>query len=113
MDDSKSCFAKLSVCNLAVALGLVWGLSALVLAYLSMCFGIGTALVDVFSTLYYGYDDTLLGGLLGLLWGFVGGFISGAVLAMAYNWCRCCCPCKYCKSSRCCDSQCSTKEKKK
>lgn len=97
-----ACCSKLSVCNLGMAIGVVTGLGAFVCGLLSMFFGFGVAVVDVSSTLYYGYEATLLGSLFGLFWGFVHGFIVGALIAFIYNFCHCKCPCSSCKENRSC-----------
>ncbi len=104
MENGKNCGSGLSICNFATASGIVLGLSMFVFAILSMLFGLATPFVDIFSSLYCGYDSTVVGALLGLLWGFVNGFILGALLAYVYNFCHCKCPCSYCKTNRkCCD----------
>ena len=102
MEEHKSCYAKLSICNLGVAIGLVWGLGIFVLGLLSMA-QIGNPIIHVFGSLYIGYKATFLGCVLGFVWGFLHGFVNGALIAFFYNWCRCCCPCKYCKEGRCCE----------
>lgn len=104
MKDSKDCKSKCgkaSICNLGSALGLAWGLNLLVIALLSMCCGLGSPIVKMFTSLYVGYHASLLGSLIGLLWGFVHGFVTGGLLAAVYNFCSCCCPCKSCKKDRC------------
>jgi hypothetical protein len=91
---------KLSVCNLGMSLGLVFGLTMMVLAYLAMVFGVGAPMVKMYSSVYAGYHASALGGIVGLLWGFLQGFVFGGLIAMFYNFCRCCCPCKTCKMDR-------------
>lgn len=100
--DSGACYtAKLSVCNLGMALGLVWGLYILILALLSMTMGMGTPFVEIFSYVYFGFAATFIGSLIGFAWGFVHGFIFGALIACFYNFCHRRCPCKTCKTNRC------------
>lgn len=103
MGDKKSCCCcttRISVCNLAMSLGVVWGLAMLVTALLSMWLDIGTPFIVLFGSLYIGFEATMLGALLGLFWGFVDGFIGGALIAFFYNWFSCKCPCSYCKKNR-------------
>lgn len=104
MDNGKkSCCAgssKLSVCNLGLALGIVWGLNMFICSFLTMLFGIGSPFIDIFSSIYWGFDSTVMGSLLGFFWGFAGGFITGALIAFFYNWCACKCPCSSCKTDR-------------
>ncbi len=97
------CSNKLSVCNLGMSLGIVWGLYMFIVAMLSMTIGMGTPFVEIFSYVYYGFAATLIGSVIGLAWGFVHGFIFGALLAFFYNFCHCKCPCKTCKETRKCE----------
>lgn len=90
--DNSSCCTKISVCNLGLAVGLVWGLSMFATVYFSIFFGMGIPFVEIFSTIYLGYDFTFVGSLLGLFWGFIDGFIGGALVAFFYNVFSCCCP---------------------
>lgn len=101
--DCKTCGSlRLSICNLGMAVGIVWGVSAFLLAILSMHFNYGTPVVRLLSSVYIGYVSTFGGAFIGLLWGFVDGFVGGALIAWIYNLCRCCCPCKSCKKDRSC-----------
>lgn len=103
MEENKSsCYAKLSVCNLAMALGLVWGISMFFLGLVDMTFHLGTPIVSALGSLYLGYKATFVGSLIGLAWGFLDGYIGGLFIALFYNWCRCCCPCPMCRKARCC-----------
>lgn len=104
MEDVKSKYAKLSVCNLGAAMAVVCGLGMFLLALGSMWFNAGTAIVDILGTLYVGYDSSFGGAIIGLFWGALKGFIGGILLAVIYNWCRCCCRCSYCKDGRCCST---------
>jgi len=92
--------ARLSVCNLAVAMGLLTGLCFLSLAWLDMLFGVGREFMRMYGQMFTGYHSTFLGGILGFLWGFLEGFVLGGLLAMFYNMCRCCCRCRSCKMER-------------
>ena len=101
MKETNSKCGKLSACNLGTSLGVVYGLSLFVLVALNMSAGIGTQVLKLLSSLYAGYHPTLIGAFLGLAWGFIHGFVFGAILAGVYNYCRCACPCTYCKGDRC------------
>lgn len=104
MKSDKSCgvsgCGKLSVCNFAMALGIVWGLSMFLCALLSMTNGMAMPIVEVFSSIYLGFEPSFLGALMGLFWGFIDGFVFGGLLAFFYNYCSCKCPCTYCKKNR-------------
>ena len=97
--DKKSCL-RISVCNLGMAMGLTWGLMMFVVSFLTMLFGIGSPFVDIFSSVYWGFDSTVIGAVLGFIWGFIYGYITGVLIASFYNYFACKCPCKYCKTSR-------------
>lgn len=83
---------QLKVCSFGFAMGLIWGLGILLLAWLSMwcAGGWGAGFIKVLSSVYTGYAATWVGGLIGGLWGFVDFFIFGALVAWVYNS-RCCC----------------------
>lgn len=103
MENGKnSCCSKLSVCNLGMAVGITWALTMFLCALLTMFFGIASPFVDIFSSIYWGFDATIIGAILGLFWGFIDGFIGGALVAFFYNLCACKCPCAYCKANRKC-----------
>ncbi len=103
-NNDQSCCAKISVCSLGMSLAIVWSLTIFFGAILAAFFGIGYPFIDIFSTIYWGYDATIIGAFLGLFWAFIGGFIAGALIAFFYNFCYKNCPCKYCKSNhKCCE----------
>lgn len=75
---------KLSPNALGVAIGVLWA------AYVFFCgitaiFGWGVALVETLSSLYIGYDPSIVGAFIGAVWGFVDGYIAGVVIAWIYN----------------------------
>lgn len=102
MEESKSCYSKLSVCNLGAAMGGVWAISMFLLALLAAFFDVGTPIVDLMGSLYVGYDASVIGAFIGFIWGFIDGYIGGILIAMLYNFCQCRCPCKSCQDARCC-----------
>ena len=76
--------AKLDVKIVAMAAGITWSISMLFLGWVAI-FGWGKAMVEVLSSLYIGYEPTLLGGVIGGLWGLIDGAIGGAIFALIYN----------------------------
>ena len=100
MKDKAKC-GKISPCNFGTSLGFVYGLSLFILAVFSMSSGLGMPILKMLGSLYAGYHATLTGCFIGFAWGFIHGFVAGAILAVAYNYCRCCCPCSSCKGDRC------------
>lgn len=65
-----------------IKLGLIFGLTMLSLAFLSMGLGLGEPIVVLLASLYKGYAATLVGAIIGLFWGFIHGYVVGAVLVM-------------------------------
>lgn len=82
---------------LALALGIVWGLSAASLAWASALFGYGTAMVNLMGSVYIGFNASFLGGLIGLVWGFFDMFIGAWLVILVYRLIGC-------MSAKCCSS---------
>ena len=75
---------KLNVKAMALALGTICGIYALLLGWIAI-FDWGWDIVDIISTLYIGYGPSFFGGIIGGIWGFLDGAIAGAVIAWIYN----------------------------
>jgi len=91
---SKSCVCRrLSIISLGFGVGVAWAVCVLVLGFGAVFFDDwGADMVELMSSVYVGFSDTVGGALIGGLWGFVDGFIFGVILAFFYNLCaRCCC----------------------
>ncbi len=76
---------KLSVKALALAGGLVWGVSVLLITYWFLVFGYEGETLAKLTNIYWGYSVTWYGGFVGLFWGFIDGAVAGAALAWVYN----------------------------
>jgi len=100
MKDDKSCTTKLSTCNLGISLGVVYGLTSMLLVYLGVWFGLARGINEAYSQIFHGWAVTYKGGLIAFCWGFLQGYISGVILANVYNFCSCRCPCSSCKTTR-------------
>ncbi len=105
MEKHQKSNSRLSSCALGVAFGVTWGMAIFLLGLFNIYGDWGGALLDTMSSLYIGFDYTIVGAFIGLLWGLVEGFICGALIAYIYNLCVKHCPCKSCKS---CKSSCHT-----
>lgn len=81
----KMCYCGFSVFRFAFALGIVWALGIFLMGLASMQFDWGTAMVELFASLYIGYKATFIGSVVGAVWGFFDAFIGGAVFAWFYN----------------------------
>ena len=98
MEENRCC-TRICVGGVAMALGIAFGLCMLLSAWAAWQWGHGMKLIDLYSSVYYGYDATFIGGLWGLLWGFIDGFVMGLVFGFIYNLIACCCNCwKNCRT---------------
>lgn len=77
--------AKLDVKALGLALGITWGVCALLLGLSAVICGYGVGLVRALGTLYIGYKPTVIGSFIGGIWGFVDAGIGGVLIAWIYN----------------------------
>jgi len=71
--------------RVALALGILSGLCMLVMTLFAVISGWGSALINMLSSVYIGYDSSLLGALFGSIWGFVDGYVSGYLFVVIYN----------------------------
>ena len=78
--------------NLGLAGGIVCGvgLSLATVANLIMP-SYGTEFIQVFASIYQGYESTWLGALLALIYGFLDGFIALFLVGWVYNKIDQCC----------------------
>ncbi len=76
---------KLNVKGLTLALGISWSACVLFAGWASM-FGWGSGFVEVMSSMYIGYEASLVGGLVGAAWAFVDGAIAGLLVSLLYNF---------------------------
>ncbi len=76
---------KLNIKALALACGIIWGLSLLVIAWWLMLLGQTGDGSSLLERVYVGYEFSLVGSFIGLVWGFVDGLIGGAIFAWIYN----------------------------
>jgi len=77
--------AKVSIKALGLSVGVVWSAGILLLGLLSTMFGWGSEIVKILSSIYMGYDSTIVGSILGGIWAFVDGCIGGVAIAWVYN----------------------------
>ncbi|BCA94527.1 hypothetical protein TUM19329_08880 [Legionella antarctica] len=85
---------RLSPVGLGLSLGVMWGLSVLILGLIAYFHSYGKPFVEAMGVLYIGYAPSIKGSILGGIIGFMDAFISGAVVAWLYNlFNRCACSC--------------------
>ncbi len=75
---------KINISALGLALGAAWAFLVFTIGITSI-FGWGTIIVEVLSSLYIGYNASLLGAIIGALWAFTDGFVGGVITAWVYN----------------------------
>ncbi|KTD18819.1 Uncharacterised protein [Legionella lansingensis] len=82
---------KLSPVALGLSLGVIWGVSILLLGLIATFYEYGRPFVTAVGVLYVGYQPTILGSFLGGLIAFIDSFIGGVIIAWLYNLFLCCC----------------------
>ena len=75
---------KLDQKALAFAIGIVLGLYMLFLG-IAAKYGRGANLVEMISSVYIGFEPTILGAFVGAAWGCLGGALAGVIIAKIYN----------------------------
>ena len=72
--------------RLGITIGLIWGLSVVLLALLAK-YSYASLFFRMVQEVYAGCDHkTCLGIFICALFGFVDGFIGGALVGLIYNW---------------------------
>ena len=103
--------ATLKPCAMGMSLGVLSGLSLFVMAMIAGNFEWGGHFISTMSSVYVGYNATLIGAIIGFGWGFLDGVICGGLFAMLYNFfCGCrscsCILCKCCSKCGCAGCKC-------
>ncbi len=77
---------KLSPLALGLSLGVVWGISMLLMGLMAYYFAYAEGFVVAMGSVYVGYAPSILGSFIGGLIGFVDAFIFGVIIAWLYNF---------------------------
>ncbi len=79
---------KLNARALGFTIGLIWGISILLVTIASLWTArtYGKYFLYTIAAIYPGYDISTGGALLGLCYGFVDGFVFGWLVAKIYNF---------------------------
>lgn len=77
---------KLSPKHLGLAGGIFWGLVMLITTLLAVWNGYGTAMMELFTSIYPGFTISGTGAIVGLIYGFIDGFVGLYIFAWLYNW---------------------------
>jgi len=90
METNNQCL-RLHPFSLGMACGIAWGVGMFLTGIIALYFDIAKPFVDLFSSIYIGYDATWLGSAIGGLYGFVDAFIGAIIVAWIYNcFIKCC-----------------------
>ncbi|WP_035918972.1 bacteriophage holin [Legionella fairfieldensis] len=82
---------KLHPLALGLALGVIWGISTLLMGLIATYYAYGKTFVAAMGSLYIGYEPSVSGSLIGGLIGFIDAFIGGVLVAWLYNLFAGCC----------------------
>lgn len=75
---------KLNKKAFALACGIIWGVTILIMTLWVLWRGGGNTLI-LLEQFYFGYSISYLGAVIGLIYGFVDGFIGGWIFSWLYN----------------------------
>ena len=75
----------LGVVSFGLAIGLTWAIFVFVLGLVAALLGWGVGIAGALSTLYVGYEPSLIGAIAGAVWAFVNGLVAGVLIAWFYN----------------------------
>lgn len=67
--------------NAGLRLGVILGLSLLIIALLGMFLGVGMPVVELLGSLYIGFAASFMGALIGFSYGLLHGYVVGAIAA--------------------------------
>ncbi len=83
---SSSCKpCSLNPAKFGLALGIILGLTMLIIGISATYAGYGEGIVALCSSIYIGYESNLIGSIVGGIWGFFDGLIGGFIFAWLYN----------------------------
>ncbi len=82
---------RLSPLAFGLSLGIIWGVSVLMMGLLAHYFAYGTEFVGAMGVVYIGYESSIVGSIIGGLFGFIDAFVGGALIAWLYNVFSGCC----------------------
>lgn len=76
---------KLNVKAFALTVGLFWGVGLFLITWWIIILDGASGETNIISSVYRGYNISIVGSFIGLLWGLVDGLIGGALFAWIYN----------------------------
>jgi hypothetical protein len=85
MDQQRST-ARLGAISFGLACGATAAIFTFALALSAALFGWGVLAVQVLSSLFIGYEPSIVGAFAGAVWAFVDALVAGASIAWFYNF---------------------------
>jgi len=76
---------RLSPLALGLSLGVLWGVSLLIVGLLAHFASYGIEFVKTMNAIYIVYSPSILGSIVGGIIGFIDAFIGGVIIAWLYN----------------------------
>ena len=76
---------NLNIKAMAIAFGLVWGISLFVITWFIILLEGSSDTTTFIGKFYIGYSLTPVGSLIGLMWGIIDGAIGGVMFGWLYN----------------------------
>jgi hypothetical protein len=76
---------KLNIKAFALTVGIFWGVGLFLITWWIILLDGASGETNIVSSVYRGYNISILGSLIGLAWGFIDGLIGGAIFAWLYN----------------------------
>ncbi|MBU0469712.1 MAG: bacteriophage holin [Candidatus Omnitrophica bacterium] len=77
--------AKLDLKTFGINFGFIWSLCIIALGILAAKYTWANKMVETISSVYKGFQTTLMGVIIGGIWGFIDGVIGGVIIAWLFN----------------------------
>jgi hypothetical protein len=75
---------KVDPLSWSLAIGAVWGVMCSAMAIVALT-GYGSAFMELFGSIYIGYQAGIIGAVLGLVYGFIDMFVMTYVIILLHN----------------------------
>jgi hypothetical protein len=75
----------LNVKSFALTCGITWGLGFMAATWWLIIMDSPGDIMTKFTSFFFGYSYTYVGGLIGFVWAFVYGFVIGGIFSWLYN----------------------------
>ncbi len=78
--------SQLNLIAYSAAFSIMWAAFIFCIGLTAAYLNWGNGIVTAMSTLYLGYDATLIGAIIGGIWALIDGAVGGAIFAVVYNY---------------------------